>query len=500
MVLIMKITKLTQEQIDLQHIASNVWIDKLGNIALDKEKVEKGLDFLYSSIGKNKPDLIVYVDSPLAMQYAYFILSKFSVWESVRDSVCTSVRNSVQDSVWDSVRESVCDSVRKSVRNSVQDSVWESVRESVCDSVCDSVEESVRNSVQDSVWDSVRDSVLDSVWDSVEESVEESVQDSVWDSVRNSVCDSVRNSVCDSVRDSVEESVRESVCDSVCDSVRDSVEESVCDSVLESVWKSVRESVRNSVWDSVEDSVEDSVRDSVRKSVQESVRDSVEGLEYQSMGSRGSVIDWHWIAFYDYFQRIGIELTPQFNIFKDFCCDSGAFDYLLYENLAIVCGHPSNVNWKTINNQRILHNDLAPALEWSDSFKLYALNGTAVPEYLVMTPSDDLDLKWFLEQTNADVKIEFINKYGIDRMLSLGTVIDDYHSYDDEWYNKSEYQLIDMSAIFESKSYAPFLKMKHQTMDMYCMEGVSDNCKTITDALGFRAEVSMNEYQIISIK
>jgi hypothetical protein len=68
-------------------------------------------------------------------------------WDSVRDSVGASVR----DSVWASVGASVGASVRDSVWASVGDSVWASVR--------DSVGASVGASVRDSVWASVRDSV-----------------------------------------------------------------------------------------------------------------------------------------------------------------------------------------------------------------------------------------------------------------------------------------------------------------------------------------------------
>ena len=81
-------------------------------------------------------------------------------WDSVRDSVGTSVGTSVWasvgDSVGTSVRNSAWDSVRASVRNSVRNSVWDSVRASVWDSVRNSVRNSMEASVWDSVWDSVR--------------------------------------------------------------------------------------------------------------------------------------------------------------------------------------------------------------------------------------------------------------------------------------------------------------------------------------------------------
>ena len=68
-------------------------------------------------------------------------------WDSVRDYVGDSVRNSVWDYVGDSVR------------NSVRDYVWVSVWDYVGDSVWVSVMDSVRNFIMDSVGDSVWDFV-----------------------------------------------------------------------------------------------------------------------------------------------------------------------------------------------------------------------------------------------------------------------------------------------------------------------------------------------------
>ena len=399
------INKLTKEQEELMTTVRDEWINKLGNIKLDKTKVEKGLEFLYGQANLEKPATTIYVKSPLGLQYTYHLLKNY---EKVINSV----------NLGDSVRNSVGDSVRDSVR----DSVW--------NSVANSVRDSVRNSVRDSVWNSVRDSVGDSV------------RDSVWDSVWNSVASSVRDSVWDSVRDSVG------------------------DSVWDSVW--------NSVWNSVGD--------------------------YQNMGIRGSIYDWNWVAFYDYWERNDIPLTPLFKTFKENCCESGAYDYLLYQNCAIVCEHPSKIHWTIINNRKVLHNASKPAIEWEDGYKLYFLNGTKVPEELVTTPSGKLDIEFFKKETNADIKTEFIRKFGIERMSSLGKSVDSHKNYNQDWYTKSEYELIDMSPIFESIDYAPHLKMKHQTMNMFCMEAVSPNCKTIQDALSDRNEEDMSDYETIEIK
>ena len=64
------------------------------------------------------------------------------------------------------------------------------------------------------------------------------------------------------------------------------------------------------------------------------------------------------------------------------------------------------------------------ALRYSDGYGLYCLNGIRVPEYLAMTPESSLDIDFFNKEKNADIKTEFVRKFGVDRMLSFGKKID----------------------------------------------------------------------------
>ncbi len=232
-------------------------------------------------------------------------------------------------------------------------------------------------SVRASVWDSVKASVGDYVWasvgDSVGASVRDSVRDSVWDSVGASVKDSVRDSVGASVRDSVGASVRDSVKASVGDSVRasvwDSVKASVGDSVRDYVWASVWASVGDSVGDSVKDSVGASVRDSVKASVGASVRD------YQSFSYYGNISDFGWVALYDFFERIGVELkTSNFAPWKSLLT-SGVYDMLQYKNVCIVCCMPAELHRREPRGP--LHCETGPAIKWSDGYELYRLHGVS---------------------------------------------------------------------------------------------------------------------------
>jgi hypothetical protein len=152
------------------------------------------------------------------------------------------------------------------------------------------------------------------------------------------------------------------------------------------------------------------------------------------------------------------------------------------EHCCIVSQKPKVIK---LNENNVLHCDGGPALEYEGfgKFKIYSLNGVRVPEWLAVTPARELDIDQYLKEKNADVKAEFIRKFGVENMLHLGKKVDSYENYDEEWWTKSQYELWDMSALFTSKDYAPYLKMLNQTTKVWHLEGVSPKNRTIPDAL-----------------
>lgn len=171
---------------------------------------------------------------------------------------------------------------------------------------------------------------------------------------------------------SVEDSVRDSVGASVRDSVWDSVVDSVGNSVGASVWAPVVASVRASV-------VEASVRAFVEDSVWDSVRVSVGG-SITPWSWYGRIDDYSWTAFYDYFERIGIDLKCEhWANWKRFIT-SGLFVSIQLDGLAIICSMPKYLKREAPRGR--LHCTTGPAIEWKDGFKLYRLWGVHFDEPL----------------------------------------------------------------------------------------------------------------------
>jgi hypothetical protein len=213
-----------------------------------------------------------------------------------------------------------------------------------------------------------------------------------------------------------------------------------------------------------------------------------------------------WVGFQAYSEAMrdvlvlkGLNCWGSFEAYKD-CAEHGGFR-VMHEEFCIVSDFPEVIKRDAQNRP---HCSDGPSHRWRDGFEIYHLNGVAVPKYLVMTPEGQLSLDFFLNEKNADVKAEFIKKYGFDRMKKLGKVVDSYSKYKDDWYKASEYELIDMADVMRSANfdamYCPYLWMKNLTTGTYHMEGVSPECRTIEDAINFRLGKNKQAYVIGGIK
>lgn len=209
---------------------------------------------------------------------------------------------------------------------------------------------------------------------------------------------------------------------------------------------------------------------------QEAELKSGETIDYLGCG-----YDSGWTAFYDFFQRIGVEYDKewQFDLWKEFVLNSGVFATVLCENVAFVCIRPCIV--KTNANDD-LHCEDGPAIAWCDGYCEYSLNGVWVTEEIVMTPANKLDSKMVLKENNAEVRREIVRKIGTEKICKdLGAEVVDKSK------NKV-YELLILN--MGDGRRRPYLKMKNPSIGTWHIEGVHPDCKTVNDALKFRNGIS----------
>ena len=217
-----------------------------------------------------------------------------------------------------------------------------------------------------------------------------------------------------------------------------------------------------------------------------------------------------WDCYYQWADSIGVSFDKEkLDLFHNFL--THVYFCIPYQHICFI----SEPSVKAYYKDNKLHRDGGASVEFKSSldkptFGVYTLNGVRVPQYLAETPASALDIEFFKKEQNADVKAEFIRKYGIERMVSLGTLIDTWENHPNtrnfEWYKKSEYKLIDMSSIFTTYDYLPYLYMKNQTVQgIYHLEccynpDTIQQPRTILDGLRVRLNgINPEELEITSI-
>jgi hypothetical protein len=186
--------------------------------------------------------------------------------------------------------------------------------------------------------------------------------------------------------------------------------------------------------------------------------------------------DSNIFQFYDYFineldVKIDDALMVQYKVWKK-TQDFGII--YPFDDICIVSRKPTKIHWDMTRS--LLHNETGPAIEYADGFAVYLLNGVRMKKEYVETPWNELDPILVLRETNAEVRRELVRKIGIERLVEkLGCTILDA---------EGDYELLNVD--LKDGRIRPYLKMKNPSIQVYHIEGVHPDCRTVKDALKYR--------------
>ena len=183
------------------------------------------------------------------------------------------------------------------------------------------------------------------------------------------------------------------------------------------------------------------------------------------------------------------------------------------QDTCYICKKPLVLSMIKSNKGNIqFHKDGGPAVVYPQWQEWY-LNGVQVPRYIAETPSSLLDPSDIKDIPNADVRTEFIRKIGMERLVSMGTVMDTWENHKGtknyKQYAASEYKLINMADVFKDGSsrsrQVPYLYMKNLSVPgvyhLECVFNREKQPKTILEALQIRlGGRNPEDYDLIAIK
>jgi hypothetical protein len=128
--------------------------------------------------------------------------------------------------------------------------------------------------------------------------------------------------------------------------------------------------------------------------------------------------DAGWLAFYQFFKQIGFEevIKPLDGLLE---LSKGCGWCWCYDTVVIMTEKPTRIE---LDDQKRLHSEDHPALEYSDGFAIYSWHGVRVDEDIIMRPESPT-LERAMKETNQEIRRITLERYGWHRVMAdLGAV------------------------------------------------------------------------------
>lgn len=162
------------------------------------------------------------------------------------------------------------------------------------------------------------------------------------------------------------------------------------------------------------------------------------GHEITQFDAFGLGYDAGWLAFYDFFQRIGKlpKDNKEFEVLKNMA-RSGVWATVLFDKLAVLIARPGGVH---LDENNRMHCTTGPSVHFADGSKYFFWHGTKVTEQIIMAP-DTITAKQINDERNSEVVRAIVERLGWQKFMQLIDV-----KLVDKWFDsqhKLHYELYD---------------------------------------------------------
>lgn len=192
--------------------------------------------------------------------------------------------------------------------------------------------------------------------------------------------------------------------------------------------------------------------------------------------------DANWLGFYDFMRNeLGLKEETE-DVLSLMVLAENCGWWWPYENICILSERPISMS---LNQNGDLHNLNAPALEYSDGFPVYCIEGVLMPDWVVETSAEKMDIEKILALPNVEHRLLAIKKFGAHNMISQlnGKVISS---------KGQEYELYEIDLEGQKEK---LLKMKNPSEEKWHFEFVTPEIRTVDEALAWRIGFDMKQYK-----
>lgn len=127
-------------------------------------------------------------------------------------------------------------------------------------------------------------------------------------------------------------------------------------------------------------------------------------------------------------------------------------------------------------NRVVAHNPNGFCNEWPDGTGLVFIDDVFCPEWIIKKTKEEVTAQDIMGIADTDVRKIAIKKFGLDAVLAAAPILED----------DGEYQLIDLADVLNLGK-AKYLRMVNPSTQETLALGISNECKSIQDALNWRS-------------
>lgn len=182
-----------------------------------------------------------------------------------------------------------------------------------------------------------------------------------------------------------------------------------------------------------------------------------------------------WQAFYDFFKSaVGVEGLDIIQPTLDLSQDVGWI--MPWEELVILTEKPTSLYR---NNRGQLHSEDGKAIEWSDGFGIYVLNGVDMPAELMVKGKSGITAADVMKLKNVEQRLQAMKYVGIQNFYKSVPML----VVDSGMDHGAPARLIELT--IEARPMR-FLEMTNPSTGELHVEGVPNELKTVSEAFQFR--------------
>ena len=262
------------------------------------------------------------------------------------------------------------------------------------------------------------------------------------------------------------------------------------------VWRQVENQVesqvRSQVWSQVENQVGSQVRSQVGNQVENQVRNQVESQIRFFNFSWECNCNWlNWLAFFDYFKRIGIAKSDKFDEYVELM-KANIFLNVMFENVCVISKPPTHISRDVRGN---LHSIDGYAVEFFDGYGQNYLWGVYFPpEDFDRLVKNKCETKDIFAVENQEQRAALIKLYGYEKLIES---LPNLHVVDTLVKEGKKHVLYRYEL---GRSTPSFLSVEDFSSDMKYFLGVPSECKTALEALAWTFQVDKNDYAKIRVE